>query len=386
MHNDEELRSAADVIFREYEAAVLVERFIDGREINVGVIGNPPEAFPPVELDFAGGPNIYSNEDKGGRSDRTVEYICPAPLDEELTARAKELACRAFSAVGCCDCARVDMRLDENGELYILELNSLPSLGFRGSYVIGAQKSGLEFEALVNRLVEIASARYFGTPNPAPIGDKADPSQDSALKFLTGKRDRIEKRVGELVALTSRTGDPIGTNILFENLDKEFCDIGLSPARDLSDENVFRTWESARGIKDGTLFLVPIDVSLGEHIPFQAFRRDPEWLYGEGIATSRAPLVMLEYALRALRYQKRIRQKKFGVFVYADEGQACRFSREKIVAATVAAKQVFVLGPGVSQRKSYRWTKGPASVSASRRRKATSLSRDNQKNGRGQMG
>lgn len=346
VHNEDELREAAGVIFREYEAAVLAERFIDGREINVGVIGNPPEAFPPVELDFAGGPNIYSNADKGGRSDRSVGYVCPAELGEELTAKAQDIACRAFSAVGCYDCARVDMRLDDEGNLYILEVNSLPSLGYRGSYIFGAEKSGLEFTELVNRLVEIASARYFGTPNPAPIGQKTVSPQESTLKFLTERRDHIEKRLAELVGFSSRTADPIGTQMLVENLDSHFCDMGLRPVRDFSNEHAFRTWESVKGIDDGTLFLVPLDVSLGEHVPFQAFRRDPEWLYGEGIGTSRAPLVMLEYALRALRYQRRLRQKRIGVLVYADEGQACRYSREKIVAAASSAKQVLVLGPG----------------------------------------
>ncbi len=346
VHNEEELREAADVIFKEYEAAVLVERFIDGREINVGVIGNPPEAFPPVELGFAGGPNIFSNDDKGGRSDRTVGYVCPAKIDEELTAKAQDIACRAFTAVGCYDCARVDMRLDDEGNLYILELNSLPSLGFRGSYVVGAQKSGLEFTDLVNRLVEIASARYFGTPNPAPIGNQVVSPQEATLKFLTERRDRIEKRLAELVGFSSRTADPIGTQMLIENLDSQYCDMGLRPVRELSDEHAFRTWESVKGMDNGTLFLIPIDVSLGEHVPFQAFRRDPEWLYGEGIGTSRGPLVMLEFALRALRYQKRLRQKRVGLLVYADEGQACRYSREKIVAAASRAKQVVVLGPG----------------------------------------
>jgi D-alanine-D-alanine ligase len=346
VHDEDELREAAGVIFKEYEAAVLVERFIDGREINVGVIGNPPEAFPPVELDFAGGPNIFSNDDKGGRSERTVGYVCPAELGEELTTKAQNIACRAFTAVGCYDCARVDIRLDKEGNLYILELNSLPSLGYRGSYVVGAQKSGLEFPELVNRLVEIASARYFGTPTPAPMSGKGTSSQEATLKFLTERRDRIEKRVGELVAFSSRTADPIGTQMLIDNLDSQYADIGLRPVRELSDAHAFRTWETVKGMDNGTLFLVPLDVALGEHVPFQAFRRDPEWLYGEGIGTSRAPLVMLEFAMRALRFQRRLRQHRIGVLVYADEGQACRYSRAKIVAAASKAKQVVVLGPG----------------------------------------
>ncbi|NIV46725.1 MAG: D-alanine--D-alanine ligase, partial [Gammaproteobacteria bacterium] len=76
---------------------------------------------------------------------------------------------RAFTVLGCADCARVDMRLDDDGNLYILEVNSLPSLGEHGSYLVGAQHIGLDFAAVVNRLVEEASARYFGTPEPPQI-------------------------------------------------------------------------------------------------------------------------------------------------------------------------------------------------------------------------
>lgn len=346
VHDERELREATDVIFEEFEEPVLVERFIDGREINVGVMGNPPEAFPPVELDFSGGPNIYSNDDKGGRSGRTVGYLCPADLDEETTARAQDLARRAFTALGCYDCARVDVRLDREGNLYLLELNSLPSLGYRGSFVVGAQQTGLDFQALVNRLVEIASARYFGTPTPAPIsGRETSPSQ-TAFHFLTSRRDQIERRVSELVSLSSRTDDTIGIRALERDLASRYREMGLQPVKDLSDEHIVSTWETAKGMDGGILLIAHVDMLLGEEVPFQAFRKDPEWLYGEAIGGSRAPLAMLEFALRSLRYQKRLRHLRIGVLVYADEARACRFSRERIARAASRVKKVLVLGPG----------------------------------------
>ncbi|MCG6923354.1 MAG: ATP-grasp domain-containing protein, partial [Acidobacteria bacterium] len=164
VNGEEELRGAAKVIFDEYNQPVLVEQFIEGREVNVGLLGNnPPEAFPPVQLDFGDGPAVYSYEDKTGKSGRTIRPICPAPLGEALTRRAQEIAIGAFQALGLNDCARVDMRLDGDDKLYILETNSLPSLGEHGSYLVGAAQVGLDFGAFVNRLVEVASARYFGT-------------------------------------------------------------------------------------------------------------------------------------------------------------------------------------------------------------------------------
>jgi len=177
VNSDNELRQAAQLIFDNFRQPVLVERYIDGREINVGLIGNSPvEALPPCEIVFGEeGPKVYRYEDKTGRSGRHIGVQCPAQLSPELTAEAQRLAIEAFKVLNCYDCARVDMRLDAEGNLYILEINSLPSLGEHGSYVHGAEVVGLNFSKLVNRLVEVASARYFGTPSPPAMpGKKGD--------------------------------------------------------------------------------------------------------------------------------------------------------------------------------------------------------------------
>ena len=79
VNNEAELRAAVKIIFDEFNQAVLAEQFIEGREVNVGLLGNgPPEAFPPVELLFGeDGPSIYTYEDKTGRSGRTINHRCP---------------------------------------------------------------------------------------------------------------------------------------------------------------------------------------------------------------------------------------------------------------------------------------------------------------------
>ncbi len=119
VHDEAELRDAAAIIFNEFRQAVLVEQFIEGREVNVGILGNdPPEAFPPVELGFGTeGPAIYTYEDKTGRSGRQITHQCPAPIGDDLVGEAQAIAVKAFQALGCYDCARVDMRLDADGRL-----------------------------------------------------------------------------------------------------------------------------------------------------------------------------------------------------------------------------------------------------------------------------
>ena len=353
VQNEEELRAAAKVIFDEYQQPVLAEQFIEGREINVGLIGNnPPEAFPPVDLKFpSDGPAVYTYEDKTQKSGRQIDFACPAPISEELAAKAIQIARGAFQALGCCDCARVDMRMDKKGNLYILEINSLPSLGEHGSYLIGAAHTGLDFAAVINRLVDEAAARYFGTPTPVKINLKNADSGDLLLSFLSERRDQIEKRIEEWTRVRSRTSDPVGLLEAVNKLQDSFKSISLHPVPEYTDERVAWTWQTRTGFKNGTLFIGHLDVPLGREVPSTEFRRDPEWLYGEGIALSRAPLVMLEFALRGLRHIRRLHRLPIGVLYYTDEGRDSKYSAELIKNAAAQAKQVFVLRPGNPDNK-----------------------------------
>jgi len=362
VHNERELREAAGVIFEEYRQPVLVEQYIEGREVNVGLLGNnPPEAFPPVELVFGrGGPAIYTFEDKTGTSGRTVSHKCPASIDEELQEKAQELARNAFKCLGCYDCARIDMRLDKDGNLHILEVNSLPSLGERGSYPVGAAQVGLDFPALVNRLVEVASARYFGTPEPPKLDGQPKDRSTQVFSFITQRRDSLERRLKEWTDLASHTHDPVGIQEAVRRMDRTFRDLGMKPAKECTDQRVVWAWETPKGFEGGTLFIGHLDVPADAGSPAQMFRREPEWLYGDGIGASRAPLVMLEFALRALRSIRQLRRTPLGVLYYTDEGRDTRYSAEVIHAAASRAKRVLVLRPGnigesvITQRRGQR--------------------------------
>lgn len=348
VNNEEELRAAADVIFNEFEQPVLVEQYIAGREINVGLLGNKPtEALPPAEILFGkDGPQIYTLEDKKRTSGREIGVECPAKLDDELTARAQQIARRAFEVLGCFDCARVDMRLDDEGNFYILEVNSLPSLGEHGSYVQGAAAIGLNFAALVNRLVDVASARYFGTPHPPEISPKAGTQGDRIVGFLSERRDRIEEDTKQWTQLRSRTSDPVGIQEAVNKLESDLTGLGFKPIEDLTDSRVAWTWATPAGLDGGTLLVGHLDVPLEPEAVTPMYRREPEWLYGEGIGSSRAPLVSMLFALRALRRVRRLRKQPIGVLYYGDEGRDCRYSADIISRAMAQAKNVLVLRPG----------------------------------------
>jgi len=354
VNNEDELREAADVIFEEFDQATLVERYIEGREINVGLLGNGSnvEAFLPAELIFGkGGPNIYTLEDKRHKSGREVNVECPAQIDDAMTKKAQEIALRAFNVLGCYDCARVDLRMDEDGNIYVLEVNSLPSLGEHGSYVAAADAMGLDFSALVNRLVEVAASRYFGTPNPPDLSRKVKDPKNSVFAFLTERRDRLEKKVEEWVNIGSRSDDPVGIRLAADKIDETLTEIGLRPVREFTDHRDVWTWESPGGLDGGTLLIGHLDVPVNPQLGMEHFHRDPEWLFGEGIGSSRAPLTMLEYALRSLKHARRLNRSKIGVLIYADEGRDGEESAETIQRIARQADQVLVLNSGnVSDR------------------------------------
>ena len=347
VHDELELQESAQVIFDRFRQPVLAEQYIEGREVNVGLLGNaPPEPFPPVMLSFGDGPQIYTYEDKTGRSGRTIQPVCPAPISDELTALAQETAVRAFSVLGLHDCARVDMRMDAEDNFYVLEVNSLPSLGEHGSYLVGAAHVGMDFAAFVNRLVEVASARYFGTPQPPAVDARtADPSE-RAFQYITQRRDRMERSLQQWVEVSSRTDDPLGLSRAAERAGRIFADIGMKPVPELTDEPEAYTFETAKGFEGGVLLVAHIDVPATGDTVRQGFRRDPEWLHGEGVGRSRAPLVMLEYALRSLRSIRSLRRLPLGVLLYSDEGRDAVQSQDLIRQAASRADQVIVCRPG----------------------------------------
>jgi len=163
-----ELFEAVEAIRDLYEQDALVEAYVDGREVNVGLLGNAPlEVLPPVEIDFGTRTlRIDTIDDKFHRTEQEPQKICPAPLPPETTDLLHQIAVRTFRATHCRDYARIDLRLDQTGQPTVLEINSMASLGAGGSFVLAARTAGLDFEALVNRIVDVTHLRYWNRPAP----------------------------------------------------------------------------------------------------------------------------------------------------------------------------------------------------------------------------
>lgn len=171
-----ELDAAVAAIVERYQQEALVEDYIDGREVAIGVLGNDPvETLPIVELDFgARSFKLNTWDDKyHKRVDEPIK-VCPAPLDECFAARLNEIAAATFHACHLRDYARVDIRIDPAGRPFVLEINSMASLGDGGSYMKAALTAGYTHATLVSRILDVAHRRYFGVdaprgPAPAPL-------------------------------------------------------------------------------------------------------------------------------------------------------------------------------------------------------------------------
>ncbi len=356
VNNDQELLEASELIFTTFHQAVLVERYIEGREINVGLLGNNPlQVLPPAEILFdKSGPPIYTYEDKTRSSNREIKVQCPASLPEELRKTAEDLAVRAFSSLGCFDCARVDMRLDKENQFHILEINSLPSIGEHGSYTHAAAAAGLDYDALVNKLVDVASARYFGTPNlPQQEKKEAVQPENRVFFFLTKQRDNIEKCVKDWVNRYNTSVDDPSVKETIDEISKRYKAMGLLPLPALSDNRSTWTFETEEGLSGGTLLVINTAFPAHREFPSQTFRREPELLYGTGIGSFGAPIAMVEYVLRALRSIKRLRRTKLGILLCTDENNDYKQSNAFITRAAETAEQVLFICTGTYDGRVY---------------------------------
>jgi D-alanine-D-alanine ligase len=156
----------------EFQSPVLVEQYIEGREFYIGIIGNAAaEALPVIEMDFTGfpadRPRIASWEAKWGVDGTATgaEYagtksIFPTGLDPELEERMKKVAVDAFHALRLRDYGRIDLRVSPAGEIFVIEVNPNCYLERESEFARAAKQHGLEYPPLLERIIELATARY----------------------------------------------------------------------------------------------------------------------------------------------------------------------------------------------------------------------------------
>jgi D-alanine-D-alanine ligase len=156
-HDEEELARGVALAF-EHDEKVLVERFVRGVEVEVGVLGNlTPLASLPGEIVVTHN-EWYDFEAKYDEGE--MDLVVPARLTPEQVERAQELAVRAFVATDCEGMARADMFVGEDGEVLVNELNTIPGFTATSVYARLFEASGVPYPELLTRLAELAVERF----------------------------------------------------------------------------------------------------------------------------------------------------------------------------------------------------------------------------------
>ncbi len=168
LHDEGELRAQVAYLLNAYHGSALVEKYVEGNDVTVGMVGNCPDLhiFPISMIDNSlyeeTGLHVYGAELKIDLGD-AYKYHCPAPLPDELADELRRLAVEAMRVTGTLDFARVDFRLDRHNhnKPYILEINSLPGITPISDLTLMAQADGWSHADLVRGVFE-ATLRRLG--------------------------------------------------------------------------------------------------------------------------------------------------------------------------------------------------------------------------------
>lgn len=163
----EALRERVDYIVKYFNQPALVEEYIEGRELNIAIIGNErPWILPISEIDFSRLPPDYPKIVTYNAKwvEGSPEFIgtvgtCPAKLEPEVEQNVKNVALKAYQLMEIRDYARVDIRLDKLSTPYVLEVNPNPDISHDSGFARSARTAGMTFEDMVAKIVETALER-----------------------------------------------------------------------------------------------------------------------------------------------------------------------------------------------------------------------------------
>ena len=163
-----ELMERIDWLHAHFDSPVLIEEYVEGREMYVGIIGNDnPAPLPVVELDLSklpeGRPRIAGAEvkwGKGTRAYRDTKSVIAEDLPEETVSLLQQTAVAVYQALDLRDYARIDMRLRPDGRVAVIEANPNPWLASKSEFAMAARKAGRTYTELIEEIVELAMARY----------------------------------------------------------------------------------------------------------------------------------------------------------------------------------------------------------------------------------
>lgn len=227
---EEELRAAVKLCVERYRQPALVEEYVAGREFTVGLLGEKrPRVLPPMEICFKNKDNdrpVYDYQVKQ-EWEKHVSYQCPAKLTDAEQKAIEKIARATFWALDCRDVARVDLRMDSDGRIYVLEVNPLPGLtpGY-SDLVLIAQAVGIQYDQLIAEIMngglrrmrekrreerELDKKEAAAKAVASEAANKLEKAAEKAEKAAE-KAEKAAKRMAKLASDKVRTVRPDGTS------------------------------------------------------------------------------------------------------------------------------------------------------------------------------
>ena len=169
VENFNDLIKISEIRLKQYDQNLIIEEFIDGREFTVTIIGNsdPYEILPPVEISFENIPKqarAFCSYEVKTIWDDPDSTVCPANITRKQELKLRDAALRAYKAINCRDFGRVDLRLDNNDNPFVLEINPLPGMSYspevNHSMIKAAKTAGYEYQEYILRLLNEGIKRY----------------------------------------------------------------------------------------------------------------------------------------------------------------------------------------------------------------------------------
>ena len=343
VYNEEDLREAIHFIIAEFDQQALVEQFVRGREFCVGLLGNSPvETFPVLEIDLEGNPDAIQTVDD--KKLKPKKKICPANLPDELASEMQRISIEAFKALNLRDFSRVDIRLDEDNNIFLLEINSMASMGETGSYPEAAKVAGYSYESLVNRMLDVASVRYFANtmmtqlPNEKTVGKL--PASTRLRSYLKARQQQTEKLLKKLIDTNSHVRNVEGVNYCGELINSELSHLGFThevyPQLEVGNMLYFT---NSFGKEVDYLILLPVDnkITIAKH---ENYNEQEQYLEGTGIWENKGGIAVVVAALQSLRFIRILKKTKIGILLTTDSTIDGKYAKGIIQQKAERAKKI----------------------------------------------
>jgi D-alanine-D-alanine ligase len=286
--------------------------------------------------------------------------ICPPALSPEKMNEIRDLSRRAFNSLGLCDYARVDFRMDAEGNFYLLEINSMASLGLSGSFYHSAVVAGYTYEGLINRILEHASLRYFGSSyqqNPDIIGPATDNIKSNKTarirSYIRSQMGTVEDLIDKFVAVSSNAYNSEGVNYLNKNIAKMLHQLGFEkqifPQTEVGDIYYFKNHSDEN---DDVLLFAHSD-TVSDYRNHLSIYHEQNKIFGSGIAESKAGLAIMITALRTLKFTKTLKKLKIGILLMSDDTIGGHFSRDIVKERSSKTKKIIGLKNGTPEGAFY---------------------------------